>query len=185
MASRNGSGSSATAIATAERHAQMIQLRKQGVEQAEIARLFNVSQQAISKVILKHVRDLPAEQANCLRWEYLERLEHMRGKAMSVAFAPATTTMQVLRALRIWERVDDHINRLLGLYSHPLLLSIQTSARAGTVSPASNSPPPAVRPIDPEMLEMLRKIQEMDPSLAPNDGEGPVRSQRQTRLIRP
>jgi DNA-binding NarL/FixJ family response regulator len=62
MALRNGTLSSPKAIETAERHREIIELRKQGVGEAEIARRFSISQQAVSKTVLKHVRDLPPKK---------------------------------------------------------------------------------------------------------------------------
>lgn len=64
---RNGSRSSAKAIASAERHGVWIALRRQGHLEADIARRYGVTQQAVSKVLLKYVRDVPANEAELLR----------------------------------------------------------------------------------------------------------------------
>jgi hypothetical protein len=64
---RNGSRFSAKAIALAERHGVWIALRRQGHLEADIARRFGVTQQAVSKALLKYVRDLPAGEAELLR----------------------------------------------------------------------------------------------------------------------
>jgi hypothetical protein len=77
---------------------------------------------------------------------------------MIAALNPATTTMQVLRVLRIWERVDDRIARVLGLYN-PAAHSIRASGSAATVSAPGNGLPPPGGPID---LEMIKKIQALD-----------------------
>src|SRR5271156_1799633 len=168
MALRNGTLSSPKAIETAERHREIIELRKQGVGEAEIARRFSISQQAVSKTVLKHVRNLPAEEAADLRRAYVERLERMRETAMRAAINPATTTMQVLRVLRIWERVDDRIARVLGLYN-PAAHSIRASGSAAIVSLPGHGLPPPGGSIDPEMI---KKIQDLDPIIEPNDTKG-------------
>jgi transposase len=49
---RNGSRSSAKAIASAERHGVWIALRRQGYLEADITRRFGVSKQAVSKAQL-------------------------------------------------------------------------------------------------------------------------------------
>ena len=165
MALRNGTLSSPKAIETAERHREIIELRKQGVEEAEIARRFSISQQAVSKTVLKHVRDLPAKEAADLRRAYLERLERMRETAMVAALNPATSTMQVLRVLRIWERVDDRIARVLGLYNHPSL-SIRASGSAASASSSGNGLPPPGGPVD---AAIIKQIQELDPIDFPDD----------------
>ena len=56
---RNGSRSSAKAIASAGRHGVWINLRKQGHLEKDIARRYGVSQQAVSKAVLKYARDVP------------------------------------------------------------------------------------------------------------------------------
>ena len=64
---RNGSRSSAKAIASAERHGVWIKERREGLLEREIGSRYGVTQQAVSKAILKHVRDLPAGEAEQLR----------------------------------------------------------------------------------------------------------------------
>ena len=58
---RNGSRSSAKAIASAERHGVWIALRRQGHLEKDIASRYGVSQQAVSKALLKYGRKDPAE----------------------------------------------------------------------------------------------------------------------------
>jgi hypothetical protein len=64
---RNGSRSSAKAIASAERHGVWIALRRQGHLEKDIASRYGVSQQAVSKALLNYVRDVPASEAERLR----------------------------------------------------------------------------------------------------------------------
>jgi hypothetical protein len=64
---RNGSRSSAKALASAERHGEWIKLRRDGHLEKEIAKRYGVTQQAVSKAVLKYVRDLPAREAEHLR----------------------------------------------------------------------------------------------------------------------
>ena len=166
MAARNGLLSSAKAIASAERHRAIIELRKQGVEQAEIARRFDVSQQAVSKVLLRHVRNLPAEEAADLRRVQLESLSKQR-ELIFRALKNWPTTRETLRLLKQWERIDHHEARLLGLYDLPVH-SIRISAIAESISPENiDFPPVAVN------LEELRNIMKLDPSLALKVAEGP------------
>jgi predicted transcriptional regulator len=54
---RNGSRPSAKVISAAERRDVWIALRRQGHSVKEIARRSGVTQQAVSKALLKHVRD--------------------------------------------------------------------------------------------------------------------------------
>jgi hypothetical protein len=81
---RNGSGSSAKAIASAERHGVWIVLRRQGHLEKDIARRFGVTQQAVSKAILKHVRDLPAGEAELLRHTHAAYLASMYKMAIQL-----------------------------------------------------------------------------------------------------
>lgn len=163
MALRNGSGSSPKAIATAERHREWIELRRAGMSELEIASRYGVSQQSVSKVLLGHVRDLPAAQAADFRRSHLERLNQMREMAMK-AVAVATTNPQILRALRVWEKIDHREAKMLGLYD----------IRWDRVSPTAESNSPANTNLPPDVdLEELQKIMELDPSLAANDSERP------------
>jgi hypothetical protein len=94
---RNGSRSSAKAVTNAERHREWIELRRQGVLESEIASRHGVTQQAISKAILKHVRNLPAAEADCLRETQLALIDSMREMAVQ-AYEQAAATRHA------WER---------------------------------------------------------------------------------
>jgi predicted transcriptional regulator len=55
------------AFASAERHSVWIELRREGHLEKEIGSRYGVTQQAVSKGLLKYVRDPPAGEAERLR----------------------------------------------------------------------------------------------------------------------
>jgi hypothetical protein len=64
---RNGLRSSPEALAKADRHRQWIKFRRDGLLKSEIAAEYGETQQAISKAILKYVREMLTREARFLR----------------------------------------------------------------------------------------------------------------------
>lgn len=110
---RNVSRSSASTIASAERHRHWIQLRREGLRESEIAAKYGVSQQAVSKAVLKYVRDVPKREAERLRQAHFMQIVHMNELAMR-AYDYANYH-KCLHALNVAVRLLERQAKLLGL----------------------------------------------------------------------
>src|SRR5216683_1645603 len=106
--------SSASSIARAERHREWIELRRQGVVESEIASRHGVTQQAVSKAVLKHVRNLPAAEAECLRETQLALIDSMREMAVQ-AYEQAGSDEARLGLLNTMIKLEERTAKLLGL----------------------------------------------------------------------
>lgn len=162
----NGSRTSPVAIASAERHAAIIDLRKEGVKEGEIAKRFGVSQQAVSKTLLKYVRNLPTERAEVFREAQLDRMVAMREVAIQ-ALEFARTRKQVLRAVDRLLEIEDREAKLLGLFNHR---AHSIRPRASQSTPGNGLPIFAGGHLDPEVL---RQVEEIEKLLATKDTKCP------------
>src|SRR6202022_3617223 len=142
--------SSSKAVACAERHREWIDLKRQGHTECEIARRSGVSQQAVSKAVLKYVRNLPALAADDLR-----RLEAERLDALSAALAPAIAKGDP-RSIEAAVRISERRAKLLGLDA-PNTHRI-TGPGDGPVQIMS-----LLAHVPPMDVEMPRRIQELEP----------------------
>ena len=106
---RRRSRSSATTLSKIERHRDWLDLRRQGLPECEIAHRYGVTQQAVSKAILKYLRTLPALAADDLR-----RLEAERLDALWLAVAPAALRGEP-RSVEVAVRISERRCKLLGL----------------------------------------------------------------------
>jgi hypothetical protein len=158
---RNGSRSSAKAIASAERHGVWIALRRQGHLEKDIARRYGVTQQAVSKVILKYVRDLPAGEAELLRIDRAAQIASMY-KMANQACERAQSDKVLLEFISIALELMEREAKLLGL-----------DAKNGN-HPAPPGPPPDSSQLQPTVWSLLaqaaptdqaliERIQELDP----------------------
>src|SRR5208283_1058936 len=111
---RNGSRSSAEALATAERHRAWIELRGQGLSETEIAHRYGVTQQAVSKVLLKYVHDLRALEAQELRRMHMAQFAQMRDIAMQALERPHSDAAW-LAVIGLLIKVEEREAKLLGL----------------------------------------------------------------------
>jgi hypothetical protein len=155
---RNGSRSSPKAIASAERHGVWIALRRQGHLEKEIASRYGVSQQAVSKVILKHLRDISAREAELLRWThvaYLASMYKMADEACERAKGDKLLLKFIITAVHVMERQA----KVLGLdketWSH-----VEPPAERRQLEPTVWNVLAQAPPTD---LETLKRIQELDP----------------------
>jgi predicted transcriptional regulator len=148
----NGWRTSPERIAAAERHRVIIELRLQGLSQSEIAGRFGVTQQAVSKAILKHIRDLPATEAEQLRQEQLGRLAELEEAAIQI-LETATTDEARLQALNVLVSLEGRKSKLLGLDAD----AREKRAKANRESRALDPTKP-----DPVMETLLRDLQEVN-----------------------
>jgi predicted transcriptional regulator len=111
---RNGSRSSAEALATADRHSAWITLRGQGLNEAEIAIRYGVTQQAVSKVLLKYARNRPAQAAQELRRAHVAQVAAMRESALH-ALEEAQSPAAKLAAVGMLVKIEEREAKLLGL----------------------------------------------------------------------
>lgn len=131
--------------------------------EAEIARRYGVTQQAVSKALLKYIRDVPAAEARELRREQMQRLAAMR-KALMEASYSAKDPRIMLRCydvlIRCWEReakvlgLDADCRRANGRRERRGL-DRSGPARWGLASPASSLP------IQQRMLRDLERANRM------------------------
>jgi hypothetical protein len=160
---RNGSRSSAKAIASAERHSVWIALRRQGHLEADIARRYGVSQQAVSKALLKYVRDLPAREAELLRQThaaYLALMYKMANQACERAQSDKILLSFIGMALDLMEREAKLLN-----------LDAKTRNRIEPTPERSQVQPTIwnlLAQAPPTDLETLKRIQELDPIAKPD-----------------
>lgn len=155
---RNGSRSSAKAIASAERHGVWIALRRQGHLEADIARRYGVSQQAVSKVLLKYVRDLPAGEAELLRLDRAAQIAlmfKMANQACERAHSDKLLLNFIGMALKLMEREA----KLLG-FDAATQKRIERSPERSQMQPTIWSLLAQAVPTD---LETIKRIQELDP----------------------
>ena len=117
--------------------------------EADIARRYGVSQQAVSKVILKYLRDLPKQQATELRQIEAERLD-----ALWVAVAPAAARGEP-RAVDAAVRISERRAKLLGL-DMPTRSRLETDDGETSITNFLAS-------ADTTDLSLLRQIQDLDP----------------------
>lgn len=161
---RNGEQSSAEALAQAERHREWLELRRQGVGEAEIARRAGVSQQAVSKAILKHIRAIPAHEADALRREHVAQIQAIGNLAMD-AYEHAGTDGARLEALGLMIKTEEQLARLLGLDAEYRMG--RANGRAKRASHLEGLAQP--EPIDAETLKLLQAI---EPIVAPEHADG-------------
>jgi predicted transcriptional regulator len=165
---RNGSRSSAKAIASAERHSVWLALRRQGHSEADIARRYGVSQQAVSKALLKHVRDLPAGEAELLRQThaaYLALMYKMANEACERAQSDKILLKFIITAVHVMERQA----KLLGLDA-AMRNRKEPSPDLSHVQPTIWNVLAQAGPTD---LETIKRIQELDPIEKPDDAKEP------------
>jgi hypothetical protein len=160
---RNGSRSSAKAIVSAERHGAWIALRRQGHLEKDIARRYGVSQQAVSKVLLKNVRDVPAREAELLRCTHLAYLASIY-KMASEACDRAQGHKVILKSINTAVDVMERQAKLLGL---------DAGTGSHVLPPAERrQPEPTVWDVlaqaPPTDLETIKRIQELDPVEKPD-----------------
>jgi hypothetical protein len=156
---RNGSRSSAEAITKAERHREWIELRRLGVLESEIASRHGVTQQAVSKAVLKYVRKLPAAEAECLKRTQLEQITSMREMALQ-AYARASSDEARLGLLSTMLKLEERTAKLLGLDAAYRINRLNGSA----ARLAATQLLARAEPLD---MELLRQIQELDPIVKP------------------
>ncbi len=149
--------SSASSIARAERHREWIELRRQGVLESEIARTHGVTQQAVSKAVLKHVRNLPPAEAECLRETQLALIDSMREMA-DQAYEQASSDEAKVGLLNTMIKLEERTAKLLGLDAE-----YRMKRRNGSRLTA----PQLLARAEPFDLEMLKRIQELDPIVKP------------------
>jgi predicted transcriptional regulator len=147
-------------LATAERHREWIELRRAGISEHEIARRYGVSQQAVSKTLLKYVRNLPALAADELRRFEGERLDHLWA-----ALVPAINAGE-LRAIETALKVSQRRSKLFGLdlaNSHDANQFDNRSVHLSVVNLLASS--------ETIPVEDLRAIQAADPVIRPADAD--------------
>ena len=140
------------AISLAEQHRRWLTLRRKGMLEIDIARRFGVTQQAVSKAILKYIRNLSISESEDLR-----RIEGERLDALLLALAPSIAKGQP-RAIEAAVKISERRAKLLGLDAP------DTHVIEGPVAMFALPPPgPAVD------VEIIRQIQELDPIEKPDD----------------
>jgi len=150
--------SSARGLASAERHREWIELRRQGVLESEIASRHGVTQQAVSKAVLKHVRNLPAAEAECLRETQLALIDSMRVMAVQ-AYEQASSDEARLGALNTMVKLEEREAKLLGLDAEYRVARRSNGSRLTATQLLARA--------EPFDLEMLKRIQELDPIVKP------------------
>jgi hypothetical protein len=165
---RNGSRSSAKAIASAERHGVWIALRRQGHLEADIARRYRVSQQAVSKALLKYVRDVPAGEAELLRVTRAAQIALMY-KMANQACERAQSDKVLLKFIGMALELMEREAKLLGLDA-ATRNRIERSPERSHVQPTVWSLLAQAGPTD---LETIRRIQELDPIQKPDQAKNP------------
>jgi hypothetical protein len=170
---RNGSRSSAKAIASAERHGVWIALRRQGHLEKDIARRYGVTQQAVSKVLLKHVRDLPAGEAELLRITRAAQIAFMykmANQACERAHSDKILLNFIGMALELMEREA----KLLGLDA---ATGNRVERRSNEVRTGGDNVQPTVWSLlaqaGPTDLETIKRVQELDPIERPERAKEP------------
>jgi len=143
-------------ISRAERLRNWIELRRQGFLESDIAHRDGVTQQAVSKAILKYLRAIPRREAADLREMESERLERLWAALM-----PAVENGEP-RAIEAAVRISERRARLFGLDA-PNTHVIE-GPNGGPIGVFSLPPPGAA--ID---VELIRRIQELDPLEKPDD----------------
>ena len=111
---RNGSQSSAQALKCAERHCQWLELRRLGHRESDIASRFGVTQQAVSKALLKYVRSVPASEAQELQRAHLAQLAAMRETALH-ALEQARSDRTRLAVVGLLSKLEEREAKMLGL----------------------------------------------------------------------
>jgi predicted transcriptional regulator len=145
---------SARSLATVEKHNTWIELRRQGYLETQIAARFGVSQQAVSKALLKYLRNLPQESADELR-----RIEAERLDALYVALAPGIAEGDP-RCIEVAVRISERRSKLLGL-------DVPTKYRG----PADGAPVVNIMNLmagGALDIDELKRIQELDPVKKPD-----------------
>jgi len=151
--------SSARGLASAERHREWIELRRQGVLESEIGKRHGVTQQAVSKAVLKHVRKLPATEAECLRKTQFALIDSMREMTLQ-AYEQASSDEARLGALNTMVKLEERTAKLLGLDAEYRMKRLSGSA----ARLAATQLLARAEPLD---LELLKRIQELDPIKKP------------------
>ena len=155
---RNGSRSSAKAIASAERHGVWIALRRQGHLEKDIASRYGVSQQAVSKALLNYVRDVPASEAERLRRAHVVYLASMY-KMANQLYEQGQSGRALLNILGMMLDLMEREAKLLGL---------DAATRNRMERPDRSQVQPTVWSLlaqaPPTDLETLKRIPELDPA---------------------
>ena len=125
---------------------------------AEAARRYGVTQQAVSKVLLKYVRDVPAGEAELLRRThaaYLASMYKMANQACERAQSDKVLLGFISMALDLMEREA----KLLGLDAE-MRNQLESLPDRSQVQPTIWNLLAQAGPTD---LETIRRIQELDP----------------------
>lgn len=165
---RNGSRSSAKALASAERHGVWIALRRQGHLEADIARHYGVTQQAVSKALLKYVRDVPAGEAELLRWTHAAQIASMY-KMANEACARAQSNKVLLKFIGMALDLMEREAKLLGLDAE-MRNCMERLPERTQVQPTAWGLLAQTPPTD---LETVMRIQELDPIEKPDHAPEP------------
>jgi hypothetical protein len=163
---RNGSRSSAKAIASAERHGVWIKLRREGLLEREIGSRSGVSQQAVSKALLKYVRDVPAGEAKLLRRTHAAYLASMH-EMVSQAYERAQSDKVLLKFMSMALDLMEREAKLLGLDAE-MRNHVEPPPNRSQVQPTIWN---LLAKIGPSDLETLKRIQEFDPIERPHAKE--------------
>jgi hypothetical protein len=170
---RNGSRSSAKAIASAERHGEWLRLRREGFLEREIGSRYGVKQQTVSKAILKHVRDVPAGEAKLLRRTHAAYLASMY-EMVSQAYERAQSDKVLLKFISMALDLMEREAKLLGLDAE-----MRNHVERPVSAPHRGTVFDLLAQVEPLSVKMLKQIQELDPIKKPDhakgaDGPGPV-----------
>jgi len=135
------------------------------VLESEIASRQGVTQQAVSKAVLKYVRNLPATEAESLRGTQLALIGSMRAMAVQ-AYEQAGSDEARLGALNTMIKLEEREAKLLGLDAEYRVKRLNGSA----ARLAATQLLARAEPLD---LELLKQIQALDPIKKPDQGQQP------------
>jgi hypothetical protein len=155
---RNGSRSSAKAIASAERHGEWLRLRREGFLEREIGSRYGVKQQTVSKALLKYVRDVPAGEAQRLRRTHAAYLASMH-EMVSQAYERAQSDKVLLKFMSMALDLMEREAKLLGLDAE-MRNHVEPPPNRSQVQPTIWNLLAQAPRTD---LETLKRIQELDP----------------------
>jgi len=129
------------------------------VLESEIAKRQGVTQQAVSKAVLKYVRNLPAAEAECLRTTQLEQISSLREMALQ-AYEQASSDEARLGALNTMVKLEEREAKLLGLDAEYRVKRLNSrAARLAATQLLARA-----EPLD---MEVLKQIQALDPIKKP------------------
>jgi hypothetical protein len=158
---RNGSRSSAKAIASAERHHDWLKLRREGLFERQIGSRYGVTQQAVSKALLKYVRDVPASEAELLRLTRAAQIASMY-KMVSQAYERAQSDKVLLKFISMALDLIEREAKLLGLDAE-----MRNHVERPVSAPHRGTVFDLLASVEPLSAEMLKQIQELDPIVKP------------------